>query len=134
MKDYSNVIIPSDMIVAPEIHEIQVAWILARHNNCIIEFLKPINSYKTKTADFVMNGLIWELTELKSPTGSSKKHTIKRQFFKAKGKRQNLIIDRRRTKLEDGFLLSKISYELKQHRSIRKLLYITKNEKIGEIK
>lgn len=131
MNQKANVIIPYNMNVEPEPHEIEVAWIMANNYNCVVEFLKPINSYKIKTADFVMNGLLWEL---KSPTGNSKRHTIEDQFSKAKGKKQNLIIDGRRTKLDDVLVMQKIKFELEKHRSIRKLIYITKTSLVLEIK
>jgi hypothetical protein len=59
-EDKARVIIPLSLDVPPEEHEIELAWILARHYQVTVEFLKPIKGYQVKTADVVMNGLIWE--------------------------------------------------------------------------
>lgn len=48
MKQATDVIIPAGMKPQPEEHEVEIAWVLARHYHCIIEFLQPIASYKTK--------------------------------------------------------------------------------------
>jgi hypothetical protein len=54
------VLLPADSPQLPEPHEVEVAWILARHFVTVVELLRPIEGYKVKTADLVMNGLIWE--------------------------------------------------------------------------
>jgi len=126
-----SVIIPTTLDVAPEPHEVELAWILARHYQTIVEFLKPIKGYRIKTADIVMVGLIWEF---KSPKGNSKKHTIKDQFNRAKGKKRHLVIDGRRTKLEDDLIKERILFELKTHKSVQKLIFVTKSGEVVEIK
>jgi hypothetical protein len=52
-----QVIIPAAHINSPEPHEIEAAWILARHYGCTVEFLIPVDDYKRKTPDMVMQGL-----------------------------------------------------------------------------
>ena len=121
-----EVIIPDGVTQKPEPHEIEIAWILARHHKTIVEFLQPIGGYKIKTPDIVMNGLSWEI---KSPTGSSRKSTIEYQFKGLKQSR-NLIIDGRRTKLDDEFILKQISSEIARHSRIGKILFITKSGKV----
>jgi hypothetical protein len=125
------VIIPSIFDVEPAPHEIEVAWIIAKHFKTTVEFLKPIIGYKIKTADFVANGLIWEV---KSPTGNSRKHTVKDQFSRARGKKHNMIIDGRRTKLDDAFLQKRIRFELNTHRRVQRLIFITKSQQVVVIK
>jgi len=128
----ANVIIPQNLDNPPEKHEISAAWILARYFNCEVKFMKPVDGYHVKTADFLINGLAWEI---KSPEGKSRKNTIKNQFENAKGKSKHLIIDARRCKeLDDDFIINKARYELKNHRSVHRLLFISKNEKVLEIK
>ena len=61
----AKVIIPPNLDNPPESHEVELAWILARHYGQSIEFLKPIDDYKRTTPDFVMSGkkvleLIWK--------------------------------------------------------------------------
>jgi hypothetical protein len=127
-----DVIIPKNHPNPPEDHEIEAAWILARHFNTIVEFIIPTTGYGIKSPDCLFINLIWEI---KSPVGNSKKNTIKNQFDNAKGKRKQLVIDGRRAKrLSDEFIISKVRYELKRHRSIKRLIYITKDEKVLEIK
>jgi len=125
------IIIPNNYKPQPEKHEIEVALIISSHFKCIIEFIQPLGGYKIKTADFIMNGQMWEI---KSPQGKSKEHTIKDQFKKAKGKNHYMVIDGRRTKLDDDLIISKINFELTKHKGIKKLLFISKSEKVVEIK
>jgi len=63
------VIIPAELPVPPEQHEIDTAWVLARHFRAVVEFLRPIEGYKLKTADLVMNGVVWELKSLTGKPG-----------------------------------------------------------------
>ena len=125
MQNKPTVIIPSNMRPLPEQHEVSAAWILARHFNTTIVFITPSNGYGIKSYDFTMNGLEWEL---KSPVGTSKKTTIERQFRHAKGKKEHLIIDCRRTELKDDFCEKKVRTERIQHKDVKKLLVITKSK------
>lgn len=59
-----------------------------------VEYLKPRNTYKTGSADFLISGAIWET---KSPT-TFKKSTIKTDFRKAKKQSDRIIFDLRRVK------------------------------------
>ena len=125
----ANVIIPTDLVNPIESHEIEAAWILARHYNVIVEFLKPIDGYKVKTADFVMDGIIWEL---KSPIGKSK-NTIEYTLRRAGKQSRFLVFDGRRAQLSDEFMVQKIHYELSKRRSIKKVIFINKNQEVLEI-
>ena len=125
----ANVIIPTDLVDPIESHEIEAAWILARHYNVIVEFLKPIDGYKVKTADFVMDGIIWEL---KSPIGKSK-NTIEYALRRAGKQSRFLVFDGRRALLSDEFMVQKIHYELSKRRSIKKVIFINKNQEVLEI-
>ena len=55
-KDNANVIIPINLDNPPEEIEIKIAWVVARYYNQTIEFLRPVDDYKRKTPDIVMNG------------------------------------------------------------------------------
>ncbi|MDR0887315.1 MAG: hypothetical protein LBM97_01345 [Candidatus Nomurabacteria bacterium] len=131
MKQRRRIIIPENIKNSVEPHEIEVAKIISTHLNTDILFLEPIDFYKVKTADFVANGLEWEI---KSPIGNSKRETVRQQFRKASKQAKNIVLDGRRTKLEDDFILKQIERGLQNHRSIKKLLFITKDEKVLEIK
>ena len=129
--DKAQVIVSNNLNPQPEPHEVEVARIIARYYNCSIEFIQPLGGYKIKTADFIMNSQMWEI---KSPQGNSKEHTIKDQFQKAKGKNHFMIIDGRRSPLEDELITKKIYFELTKHKGVKKLLFIAKSEKVIEIK
>ena len=122
-----NVIIPPGLIVPPEQHEIDAALILSRHYKCSVEFLIPVNDYKRTTADVVMQGVIWEM---KSPKGESKKNTIERQFKKGTKQSRNIVLDTRRTKLDDLEIEKRVLYEAKKRSSIKKVIMINKSGKI----
>ena len=129
--DKAKVVISDNINPKPEPHEIEVARIVALNYNCTIEFIQPLGGYKIKTADFVMHSHMWEI---KSPQGNSKEHTIKDQFKKAKGKNHYMVIDGRRTPLPDEIIINKIYFELTKHKGVKKLLFISKSEKVIEIK
>jgi len=106
----------------PEPHEVEVAWILARHFGVIVEFLRPSEGYKMKTADMVMNGLIWEI---KSPTGSGRS-TVPNQFRRASKQSGHVVFDARRIGLSEGRVLAEVLREAETHRSVKAILFITK--------
>ena len=128
MKQKSEIVIPEGMKPQPEDHEIDIAWILAKHYECIIEFLRPSAGYKMKTPDIVMDGIMWEI---KSPTGRSQKFTIQDQFKGLKQSR-NLIIDGRRTKLDDILIQRQIELEMSRHTRVGRVIFITKQSIIVE--
>jgi hypothetical protein len=125
-----QVVVPNNHPNPPEAHEIDAAWILARHFSCTIEFLIPVDDYKRKTPDLVMQGLLYEL---KSPTGTSRKYTIKDQFKRASKQSNNIIIDARRTKLADDFIEKAMRQELKTRRRLKRVLLVTKAKTVVEI-
>ncbi|HSX30720.1 MAG TPA: hypothetical protein VLE99_02285 [Candidatus Saccharimonadales bacterium] len=122
MRNKGEVIVAEGVKPAPEEHELQVAQVLAKHFRCIVEFLQPSAGYKMKTPDIVMNGLMWEI---KSPTGASRKLTIQRQFKGLKQSR-NLVIDGRRTQLDDAFIQKQIVLEMSRHSRVGEVLFISK--------
>ena len=91
-----RVIIPAGHPNPPEPHEVDVAYVLARHYQSTVEFLIPVDDYKRKSADIVMLGVEWEI---KCPLGASKS-TIRNQFRRASNQSKNIVIDVRRSKLE----------------------------------
>jgi len=127
----ANVIIPADLDNPPEPHEIEAAWIMARHYNCAVKFLKPIIGYKIKTADFVIQGVLWEH---KCPISKSHRRCVNVQLDRASQQARCIIFDARRTELNDEFLKKQLYKELSTRHSIRKLVFITKNSEIIELK
>ncbi|MDR0852958.1 MAG: hypothetical protein LBN34_01130 [Clostridiales Family XIII bacterium] len=125
----ANVIIPTNLDNPLEAHEIEAAWIIAKHYNEVVEFLRPIDGYRVKTADLVMNGVIWEV---KSPIGKSK-NTVEYTMRRAGKQSKYLIFDGRRAPLTDGFIEKKIVFELGKRRTIKKVVYIRKNKEVIEL-
>lgn len=130
MKQEAKVIISSGILPSPERHEVEIAWILAKHYTCVVEFLKPIDGYRMKTADVVMNGNLWEI---KSPQGNSKLNTIKEQFKKGTKQSKFIVIDGRRTKLSDVFIQKQIVFEMRNRPRTKKTIYINKSKEVIEI-
>jgi hypothetical protein len=129
-KSKAQVIIPPNHPNPPESHEVDAAWILARHYDCVVSFIIPINDYGRPSPDILMNGI---LVEMKSPTGNSLKHTIKEQFDRATEQHVAiLMIDSRRTKLKDEYIVGKIKRELQYRRRIKKVILITKFAEVIE--
>ncbi|MDR3307395.1 MAG: hypothetical protein LBS58_00645 [Coriobacteriales bacterium] len=129
-RDKAEVVILESIQPPPEPHEVSAAWILARHYNCAIEFLKPLDGYKHKTPDFVMRALQWEV---KSPKGNSKRN-IRDKLSNAKTQSPNIILDARRSKLSDAYIESELRKQVIVKKSIYRLLMITKAEIVIEIK
>ena len=124
-----QVIIPAGHPNPPEPHEVDVAFILARHFQETVEFLIPVDDYKRKSADIVMLGVEWEI---KCPIGKSR-YTIQEQFRRASIQANSIIIDSRRTKLKDDFIEKSILVELGKRPNIKKVILINKFEKVIEI-
>jgi len=127
----AQVIIPPNMNPPPEEHEVSAAEILARHYNTSVSFLMPSTGYMAKSADFVMNGVLWEL---KSPVSDSRRRCVSQRLDRATTQSRNVIFDGRRTKLPDDFLVKQLRAELEKRRSITRLIFIGKNAEILALK
>ena len=125
----AKVIIPLNLPNPPAPHEVDVAWIIAKHYAQTVEFLKPIDDYKRKTPDFVMVGVLWEI---KSPQGKSRA-TIGRTLKKASKQSRNVVIDCRRMAIPYEKILSMLHFELSKRRQIKKVVLIAKNKEVIEI-
>ena len=125
----ANVIVANKIKNNVEQHEIEAAWIIARHFNRPVEFLEPINDYMRKTPDVIIDG---QLREIKSPIGKSRQN-VERQLKRAIKQSQNIIFDGRRSSINDSILVSRLRNEAKKYRSLKKLIFVTKDEKILEM-
>ncbi|MCL1804546.1 MAG: hypothetical protein FWG28_00845 [Clostridiales bacterium] len=124
-----KVIIPVGHPNPPEPHEVDAAMVLARHYQTTVEFLVPVDDYKRKSADIVMLGVEWEI---KCPIGKSR-YTIQEQFRRASKQSKYIIIDSRRTKLNDDDIEKSILHEIRKRPSIKRVLLVDKLEKVVEI-
>ena len=124
-----QVIIPVAHPKLPEPHEVNAAWILARYYHTTVQFLTPVDDYMRKSADIVMLGVEWEM---KSPVGASKS-TIENQFRRASKQARNIIIDTRRTPLDDEEIEKAVIRETKRHSTVKMVILIKKSEKVVEM-
>ena len=125
-----GVIIDSNHPNPPNKRETEAADIVAKHFRTVIQFMVPINSYKTPTPDVAIFG---RLIEIKTSEGKSRR-LIDTQFRKAnKQLAEGIILDGRYTKLEDKFLLKEINKNILTWHRIRFVYFIDKNEKVFEI-
>ena len=90
-----------------------------------IELIPPSNNQKTASADFLMNGTIWEM---KSLQGNSR-HTLERRFNKAKHQSQNIVIDIRYNKMDEEKAIRLLEKCFIQSRTCRKMIVLTKSRK-----
>ncbi len=112
----------------PADHEISAALIIATYFKDDVIFIK--RSQNSKTADFQINGKIWEL---KSPIGNGKR-TIQNNLRKADRQSPNIILDLRRCKMHSSQAMSKINFELSKAHNISNLIVIQKNQKVIALK
>ena len=124
-----QVIIPTGHPNPPKAHEVEAAYILARHYKETVEFIIPVDDYKRKSADIVMLGVEWEI---KCPHGASKS-TIGNQFRFASKQSKNIILDTRLTKLGYESIESRVHIEIKKRPAIKRVILIDKFEKVIEI-
>ena len=124
-----QVIIPVDHPNQPKPHEVDAAFVLARHYRTNVEFILPIDDYKRKTPDIRMLNIEWEI---KTPKGKAKS-TISNQLRRGSKQACNLIIDTRHTKLNYIEIERRVQFGVKNSSSIKKLLLINKSGKVVEL-
>ncbi len=129
MRSQPNVIIPADLSPLPEEHELEAAWILARHFKSDVEFLLPVDDYKRKTPDVKINGRLWEIKNL---NGHSRT-TVGNQVRRASKQSKYIVIDSRHTRLSDSVVTASILRELKWRPSIKVVLLINKPGNVIEL-
>lgn len=95
-----------------------------------VELLRPSLTKYTKTGDFIMLGLVWEM---KSPIGKSRS-TMEHIFKKAAHQAQNIVVDVRRTKIADKQAIRSLEKQFQVSRSVRNLWIITKKTDILKLK
>lgn len=93
-----------------------------------IELIPPSNSPGSKTPDFMMSGVAWEM---KSPQGKSKT-SLEHIFRKAIKQSENIIIDLSHSKLKEEIAIKEIERRFKQTSSCRKLKIITGSHRLLE--
>ena len=95
-----------------------------------VDFIMPRNTYKSKSADFLVNGAVWET---KSPEGGGNS-TVGRQFHEASKQADRLILDLRRIKLPADKAKRQALARFEKAVNIKRLLLITKEGRLLDIK
>ena len=112
----------------PKPHELSAAALMAEYFNADILIMK--RHPNARKADFLINGQIWEH---KSPVGNGKR-TIQNNLREADGQSELVILDLRRCRMHPAKALSRIRHEISKAHSVKRLLVITKTEKVLVIK
>ncbi len=122
-----KVIIPAG--VTPWDHELKTAQALAQCGY-IVEFVAVSNSHKAKTADVVIDGVLYEI---KSPK-TDKLSAVERNLKRATKQSSNVIIDSRRmSKLHDATIQKFLVQKLKQQKTIKKILFVNRKHNVIDI-
>lgn len=122
-----KIIIPAK--ITPWPHELRIAKILAASGHTV-EFL-PTKS--TKTADILLDHTEYEI---KSPL-TSKTNTLEHMLKRALRQSCNIIIDSSRTdgkKIRDKQIREFLISKARQHKQIKRLLFVTRRGQIIDIK
>jgi len=124
-----QVIIPGSHPNPPSTNEVDIALILSRHYQTIVEFIIPVDDYKRKSADIIMLGVEWEI---KCPIGASKS-TIGNQLRWASKQAKNIVLDTRHTAIQYERIEKKVQLEVNRKSTIKKAVLINKSGKVVEI-
>lgn len=114
---------------SPEEHEIQTALFL-RAMGKRVTFLAPTNRPNTKTPDILMDNKKWEI---KSPRNAGSR-TIEHAVRAAAKQSENIIVDLRRFKQSTQKGVAQIKHHSLRRTNIKKLLVITHNGELLDIK
>jgi hypothetical protein len=126
----ARVIIPHGSQKQPDPHELDVAYILAQHYKTTVKFIVPVDDYKRKSADILMNGVEWEI---KSPRGNGKS-TISNQLRNASKQSCSIVIDSRLTELTYGEVEKRVRFSIQNKSVIKRVILINKFGKVVEIR
>ncbi len=126
MKKY-EVIVKTDVKDRPKDHEMSAALILADYYfKTDVVFLRP---QANRTPDIEANGVRWEI---KSPMGNGKK-TIDNNFRMARKQSRNIVIDLRRIKMHQSKANARIRFFLSTPHRFKRVIVISKDQKIVDI-
>lgn len=114
---------------SPESHEIATALLL-RSRGKQVTFLAPKNQPGVKTPDIHMDGCDWEI---KSPQNAGAR-TIEHAVRSASKQSNNIIIDLRRSKIATDRAIMQIRFHALKRTNIQRLIVITKDDKMIDIK
>lgn len=122
-----KIIIQSGANVWP--HELKTAEALAAAGYSV-EFIPRNNNRYDKSADVLMDGIIWEM---KAPK-SDKLHMVEQNLRRALKQSSNIIFDSRRMKgLPDHAIERELRKWGKELRSLKRLLFVNRHAQVIDI-
>lgn len=121
-----QIIIEADISDSPKSHEFSAAVAIAEYFRSDVTFIRPA---MFRTPDFDIKGVKWEL---KSPMGSSAR-TIENNMRAARKQSANLIVDLSRIKIHQRRAMARIQFFLSKPNQFKRVLIITKTQKVVEI-
>ena len=119
-----RVVVPEGMANPPKAHELETARVLSTYG-VDVEFLKEVYEDGKRNPDVRMLGGIWEF---KAPEGDSEQSTISNQFKRARKQSQHLVLDLRRTPLDDELAIGQAVRRFRGQTKISSLIIIDKHE------
>lgn len=118
-----RVVVPADMANPPKAHELETARLLSAYG-VDVEFLKEVYADGKSNPDVRMLGGIWEF---KAPEGASESNTISSQFKRARKQSRHLVLDLRRTPLDDELAMGQAVRRFRGQTKILDLIIIDKH-------
>jgi hypothetical protein len=123
----NRLVIPSNLDIEPEKHEIAVAKKMAQHFHSDVIFIQ--RSTTSRTADIKVGSIVWEIKSIK---GHSKR-TIQNNLRKAANQAKHIVIDLSRTKMTSKQAIGRINEALvKSNFHLKKIFLLTKAGKLVE--
>jgi hypothetical protein len=122
-----KVIIPAT--ISPWDHELKTAHVLAQYGY-VVEFVAVSNDHKVKSADVVIDGVLYEI---KSPT-ANKLSAVERNLKRAYHQSTNIIFDSRRMKrLPDKSIQKELIKQFTLTRNIKRILFVNRKHEVIDI-
>ncbi len=118
-----RIIIEAEISDSPKNHEFSAAMAIAEYFQSDVTFIRPA---MFRTPDFEIKGVKWEP---KSPTGSSTR-TIENNMRAARKQSTSIIIDLSRIKIHQHRAMARIQYFLSKPNRFKKVLVVTKTQKV----
>lgn len=126
-KTRGSIVIPAGLDVWD--HELKTAQVFAR-SGYVVEFLITNQAQRMKTADVLVNGIVYEI---KSPK-TDKLSAVERNLKRAARQSENIIIDSRRmSKLHDITIQNCLLQKFKQQKTVKRLLFVNRKHQIIDI-
>ena len=95
----------------------------------MVQFVAVSTSHKVKSADVVIDGVLYEI---KSPK-TDKLSAVERNLKRATKQSSNIIDSRRMSKLRDITIQKFLLQKFKQQKTIRKLLFVNRKHEVIDI-